>query len=452
MAQKITSRAARAAAGGAGVGSSRRGSPAGGRPLDELVQDCVHCGFCLPSCPTYVLTGEEADSPRGRIHLVGQVLAGTPIAGSPQLHLDRCLSCMACMTACPSGVRYDEIVELARRRVEDHGVRSPGDRLRRSAIFALFPHPRRLRAARAVLVLADRSGLRRLLRHPAVARHVPATVRTLDALAPALTPVESLPALLPGAEPRRGRVGLLTGCVQSVLFSGVNVATARVLAAEGFDVVVPADQGCCGALSGHAGRHREAAEMARRTIDCFSAAQVDTVVVNAAGCGSAMKEYARLLRDDPGYAHLAAELAARTRDLSEFLVASGTRAPRGRLDVTVAYHDACHLAHAQGIRGAPRTLLAEIPGLELREIAEPDLCCGSAGVYNLLEVETARELGLRKAAHVAATGADVLVAANPGCLMQIRASAGPQALAMTYSHIAEVLDASLRAAGHEHTA
>ncbi len=437
---------------GDGRRDGAHGAPGGSRPLAELVQDCVHCGFCLPSCPTYVLTGEEADSPRGRIHLVGQVLAGAPIAGAPQLHLDRCLSCMACVTACPSGVRYDEIVELARGRVAADGVRGRAERLRRWAIFALFPHPRRLRVARVALVAADRSGLRQMLRRPGVARRLPDLVRTLDALAPALTAVEDVPTFLPGAEPSRGRVGLLTGCVQSVLFSEVNAATARVLAAEGFDVVVPAGQGCCGALSSHAGREREAAEMARRTVDCFAAAGVDTVVVNAAGCGSAMKEYARLLRDDPRYAQPAAELAARTRDFSELLAAAGTRAPRGRLDVAVAYHDACHLAHAQGIRDAPRALLEEIPGLELREIAEPDLCCGSAGVYNLLEIDTARELGARKAAGVAATGADVLVAANPGCLMQIRAAADPGSAPMTYSHVAEVLDASLRAAGHGRSA
>ncbi len=415
----------------------------------DLVEDCVHCGFCLASCPTYVLTGEEADSPRGRIHLVGQVLGGTPIAGAPQLHLDRCLSCMACVTACPSGVRYGEIVTDARAQVEREVRRDPRDRLLRTAVFALFPYPGRLRVARSLLAAAERSGLRRLLRRAPIARHMPELLRTLDSLAPAVGPVERLPPLVRAAEPRRtsgARVGLLTGCVQSVLFSGVNAATARVLAAEGFDVVVPGAQGCCGALSGHAGREREAAELARRTIDCFDAADVDTVVVNAAGCGSAMKEYGRLLRDDRTYARRAAELSARTRDLSELLRAAGTRAPRGRLDMTVAYHDACHLAHAQGIREAPRALLAEIPGLELREVAEPDLCCGSAGVYNLLEPGMARQLGARKAAGVLATGAEVLVAANPGCLMQIRAACGGAGSSMTFSHIAEVLDASLRAA------
>ncbi|MCU1491568.1 MAG: glcF [Acidimicrobiaceae bacterium] len=415
-------------------------------PSRELLADCVHCGFCLPACPTYVLTGEEMDSPRGRIHIISQVLDGAPLPGAAQLHLDRCLSCLSCVTACPSGVRYDEIIADTRMQVERQAHRSPGERALRGAVFGVFPYPRRLRVARALLVAGERSGLRSLLRRKAVRKHLPGLLRTLDGLAPALGARERIAELVPARGECRGRVGLLTGCVQSVLFSPVNAATARVLAREGFDVVVPARQGCCGALSGHAGREEEAKRFARETVDCFERAGVDTVVVNSAGCGSAMKEYARLLRDDENYADRAEQFSLMTRDFSEFLSLAGSRATRGPVEMTVAYHDACHLAHAQGIRAAPRALLEEVPGLVVREIADPDLCCGSAGVYNLFQREWAGRLGERKAQAVLATGAEALVASNPGCLMQVRAASeelDSPGHAIGYYHLAQILDASL---------
>jgi glycolate oxidase iron-sulfur subunit len=266
----------------------------------------------------------------------------------------------------------------------------------------------------------------------------------MEALAPPLEARESLPERTPARGTRRGTVGMLLGCVQREFFPGVNAATARVLAAEGFDVIAPSRQGCCGALSVHNGREPEAQRFARALIDTFEAEQVDHVVVNAAGCGSSMKEYADLLADDPRYAERARAFADRVRDVSEILAEVGPVAERHPLPMAIAYHDACHLSHGQGIRVQPRQLLAGIPGLELREIAEGELCCGSAGIYNIIRPEAARELGDRKAANVLRTEAPLLVTANPGCLMQVAASLERSGHQIALAHIVEVLDASIR--------
>ncbi|GAA4217882.1 (Fe-S)-binding protein [Actinocatenispora rupis] len=411
----------------------------GERPPDRaLIDDCVHCGFCLPSCPTYVLWGEEMDSPRGRIHLMKQGLDGAPLSDEMVGHFDACLGCLACVTACPSGVRYDELIDQTRVQVERRHPRTRAERAVRGAVFALFPYPRRLRVLRGPLALYRRVGLDRLGRK--LSRHLPAALATMEELAPVIRRAPRLPARVAARGPRRAVVGLLTGCVQAAFFGQVGAATARVLAREGCDVVVPRGQGCCGALSGHSGRRSEAARFARATIDTFDAAGVDFVVTDSAGCGSAMKEYAELLPDDPR----AARFAARTRDVTELLVELGPVAPRHPVRRTVAYHDACHLAHAQRIRSAPRELLRGIPGLTLVEPAEADLCCGSAGVYNLLEPEPARELGDRKAERIRATGADLLVAGNPGCLLQITAALRRAGTELPTAHTVELLDASLR--------
>jgi glycolate oxidase iron-sulfur subunit len=413
-------------------------------PQRELVDDCVHCGFCLPSCPTYVLWGEEMDSPRGRIHLMKTGLEGEPLSESMVGHFDACLGCMACVTACPSGVQYGTLIGDTRAQVERRYDRPRGQELLREAIFRLFPYPKRLRAMRGPLSLYQRSGLSRLVRRSGLLERLSPTLRVMESLAPTLSRREKLPARIPAAGTRRAVVGMLTGCVQDAFFPAVNAATARVLAAEGCDVVIPPGQGCCGALSQHMGREQEAIGFARGLIDRFDAAGVDHVVVNAAGCGSAMKEYAHLLRDDPDYAARATAFVERTRDVSELLVELGPVATRHPLDITIAYHDACHLGHAQGIRSQPRELLRGIPGLTLTEIAEADLCCGSAGVYNLLNPAPATELGDRKARNVLDTGARVLVTANPGCLMQIAASAERLGEHLTLAHTVTVLDASLR--------
>ncbi|MDQ1665529.1 MAG: glycolate oxidase iron-sulfur subunit [Actinomycetota bacterium] len=455
----VTGMAGTAGTGGidgtAAIDGIDNGRPAfdGHRPPDAaLVGDCVHCGFCLPTCPTYVLWGEEMDSPRGRIYLMGQGLEGEPMTDAMAGHFDACLGCMACVTACPSGVQYDKLIEATRAQVERHHRRPARERLLRTAIFATFPYPRRLRLLRGPLRAYQRSGGQALLRRSGLLRRLAPALAAMESLAPTLGPradARPLPERVAARGPRRATVGLLTGCVQGAFFPGVNAATARVLAMEGCDVVIPRNQGCCGALSVHNGREQEAKAFARTVIETFEAADVDHVVVNAAGCGSSMKEYGELFSDEPAMAGRAAALADKVRDISEVLVELGPVAERHPLPMRVAYHDACHLAHAQGVRTQPRRLLTDIPGVELAEIAESEICCGSAGVYNLLNAEAAEPLGDRKAENIAATGADLLVTANPGCLMQVAAAfarRNPGQSPMPMAHTIEVLDASLR--GH----
>jgi glycolate oxidase iron-sulfur subunit len=429
--------------------------------LREVANDCVHCGFCLPACPTYQLWAEEMDSPRGRIYLVNQILNGAELTPAAAQHFDRCLGCMACMTACPSGVQYDQLIEAARVWTEEarpalpapaDGNRTVRDRAARAAIFALFPYPRRLRAMTGPLRAAQRTGLdRRLARSSLPGRLSPVLGAALRlapppsaAGRPGAAGAGRLPARVAARGPRRAVVGMLTGCVQSVFFPQVNAATARVLALEGCDVIIPRGQGCCGALSLHSGREAEAVAFARRTIETFERAGVDTIVVNSAGCGSAMKEYERLLSGDPDWAGRAAALSGRVRDLSEFLGELGPAAPRHPLPVTAAYHDACHLGHAQRITRQPRDLLRAIPDLRLVELPDAGTCCGSAGVYNLLQPEAASELGARKAQAVLDAGAALLISANPGCSLQIASALADRGERIAVAHTAEILDASLR--------
>ncbi len=436
--------------------------------LREVAKDCVHCGFCLPACPTYQLWAEEMDSPRGRISLVNQILDGAELTATAAEHFDRCLGCMACMTACPSGVQYDQLIEAARVWTEEarsapaapspDGKRPDGrrpdgrqtlrDRAARAAIFSLFPYPRRLRAATAPLRAAQRTGLDRRLARSGLPGRVSPVLGAAFRLAPPGVPAAAgrpLPRRVPALGTRRAVVGMLTGCVQSVFFPQVNAATARVLAAEGCDVVIPRGQGCCGALSLHSGQEAEASEFARRTIALFEQAGVDAVVVNSAGCGSAMKEYGRLLgQAGAGWAERAGEMSGKVRDLAEFLAELGPVARRHPLPVTAAYHDACHLGHAQRITRQPRDLLRAIPELTLAEIPDAGTCCGSAGVYNLLQPEAASELGARKAASVLATGASLLISANPGCSLQIASALAGRGQGIAVAHTAEVLDASIR--------
>jgi glycolate oxidase iron-sulfur subunit len=413
-------------------------------PDAALIADCVHCGFCLPTCPTYVLWGEEMDSPRGRIDIMKGGLEGDAFDGSSVRHLDQCLGCMACVTACPSGVQYDKLIESTRAQLERRVERPRAERLLRGAVYGLFPYPRRLRALRGPLRAYQASGLGRALARTGLLNRLPGPLQAMESLAPRLGRVERLPARTPAVGTRRRTVGLLTGCVQGTFFPDVNAATVRVLAAEGCDVVVPGRQGCCGALSAHAGREAEAIAFAKSVIETFEAAKVDTIVVNAAGCGSNLKEYGHQLRDEPDWAARAAELAATVRDITELLDELGPVAERHPLPMTVAYQDACHLAHAQGVREQPRRLLRSIPGVELREPAEAEICCGSAGTYNLLHPEPARELGERKARAVRATGAQAMVTANPGCWMQVATTLARLGERMPVAHTVQVLDASIR--------
>ena len=440
--------------------------------LRGVIKDCVHCGFCLPACPTYQLWAEEMDSPRGRIYLVNQILDGAELTAAAAEHFDRCLGCMACMTACPSGVQYDQLIEAARVWTEEarpalpalpDGKQKARDRAARAAIFALFPYPRRLRAMTGPLRAAQRTGLNRRLARTGLPGRLSPALGAAMRLAPRDLPPRASAARLPervqARGPRRAVVGMLTGCVQSVFFPQVNAATARVLALEGCDVVIPRGQGCCGALSLHSGREAEAAAFARAAIGEFERAGVDVVVVNSAGCGSAMKEYERLLagadesgpaeEDESGHAAAgwaarAAAMSGKVRDFSEFLAELGPAAARHPLPVTAAYHDACHLGHAQRITRQPRELLRAIPGLNLVELPDAGTCCGSAGVYNLLQPEAASELGARKAQAVLDSGAPLLVSGNPGCSLQIAAGLADRGEQVAVAHVAEMLDASLR--------
>ena len=419
-------------------------------PSSDLLADCVHCGFCLPQCPTYALWSRETDSPRGRIHLLKVALEGkASITPEFARHFDTCLGCMACMTACPSGVQYDKLVEAARPQLERHIARPLGDRLFRRLIFALFPYPRRLRWLALELWAYQRLGLQRLVRASGLLDALPARLRAMEAVAPRVSisgAWSSMPGVVPATGPRRRRVALLLGCVQRVFFSDVNRATVRVLAAEGCEVVIPQNQGCCGALLLHAGLEEDAAALARRFIDAFepSLAAVDAIVINAAGCGSTLKEYGHLLRDDPAYAARAEALAAKCRDISEVLADLEPLAPRHPVPMRVAYHDACHLQHAQGISAEPRRVLATVPELDVCEVPEGGLCCGSAGIYNLVEPEAADALGRRKADNILSTGADAVVSSNPGCLLQLGSALERQGRALRPMHLVEIVDASIR--------
>ncbi len=425
--------------------------------LRDIAGDCVHCGFCLPACPTYQLWGEEMDSPRGRIHLITQLLDGAEATPAAAEHLDRCLGCMACVPACPSGVRYDKLIESARAWATDAAEpvsalppRSARERAFRAAIFATFPYPARLRLLMGPLRAAQRTHADRLVQRAAdrLAPELAAALRVAPGRPGKPAPRGRLPELVRARGQRRAVVGLLTGCVQQVFFGHVNVATARVLAAEGCDVVIPRDQGCCGALSLHDGRRAQATGFAASLIETFERAGVDAIVVNSAGCGSALKEYGDLLAGDPALAGRAQALAAKIADLSEFLVNLGPVAPRHPIPMTVAYHDACHLAHAQRITSEPRQLLNDIPELKLVELTDAGTCCGSAGIYNLVQPQTAAELGLRKAQAVTEAHADLVVSGNPGCALQISSALsrlpGTAGAPVPVAHLAEVLDVAIR--------
>ena len=375
----------------------------------DIVDDCVHCGFCLQTCPTYVLWADEADSPRGRIVLIGDALEGAEISNELVTHIDRCLGCMACVTACPSGVRYDRLIERTRPGIERRHRRPRSERAVRRVLFGTLPHPKRLRAL-APLLPATRG---------IAATGLAGRLGNMARLAPRTPLRRALRAHLPERTPalgeRRGRVALLLGCVQRVFYPQVHLATIRTLAAEGYEVLAPPLPECCGALELHAGEDA-ATERARATVEAFTAlGELDHVITSAAGCGSAMKEYGALLGTPEARA-----FSSRVRDISEVLAGSPARAPRGAVALRVAYHDACHLAHAQGLREEPRELLRAIPELELLEVgAEREICCGSAGVYNVLQPDAAAELGARKARHVLDTGAEAIAAGNPGCAAQL---------------------------------
>jgi glycolate oxidase iron-sulfur subunit len=414
-------------------------------PSQQIIENCVHCGFCLPVCPTYVLWNEEMDSPRGRIYLMKLASEGAATI-NPQWvsHFDSCLGCMACMTACPSGVDYGKLIEATRAQIERHHPRSRGEQLHRRFLFAIFTRPDRLRLLRWPLLAYQKSGLQTLVRSVGFLKLFPKRLQSMEALMPKLGPNEPVPEIMPAQGAQRRRVGLLLGCVQREFFPQVNAATARVLAAEGCEVVAPHEQPCCGALMVHAGEEEGALALARKTIDAFERASVDTIVTNAAGCGSNVKDYGHLLRDDPNYADRAKAFAAKCKDITEVLTELPPRAPRNPLRLRVAFHDSCHLQHAQGVRSQPRQLLANIPELEFTEIPENAVCCGSAGIYNLVQPEAANALGDRKAELIAPLNANVVATGNPGCLLQLQSSLARLGRNTPVVHTIQILDASIR--------
>jgi glycolate oxidase iron-sulfur subunit len=411
-----------------------------------LIDKCVHCGFCLPTCPTYSLWKEEMDSPRGRIYLMKLALEGQIALDRTFVHhMDNCLGCMACMTACPSGVQYDKLIEATRSQIERNYDRAMTAGFLRRMMFALLPRPDRLRLLLGPMRIYRRSGLQSLVRRSGLLRLLPERVSAIEALMPAAaTNRSALPERLEAKGECRRRVGLLLGCVQQVFFAEVNLATAHVLAAEGCEVITPRDQGCCGALMLHTGEEEKALACARRTIEMFERAGVDAVVINAAGCGSSMKEYGYLLRDDPKYAERAKAFSAKCRDVSEVLAELEPRAPRHALPLKVAYHDSCHLQHAQGVRSQPRTVLGRIPELRILEPAEAALCCGSAGIYNLVKPGPAKELGDRKVHNLLATEAELIASGNPGCLLQLQSGLRRAGSAVPVVHTVQLVDASIR--------
>lgn len=412
-------------------------------PLEPLMDKCVHCGFCLSTCPSYLLLGQEMDSPRGRIYLMrAGVERRIGLSESVVAHFDSCLGCMACETACPSGVRYAPLIEETRASIEHDHARPTSDHFFRQMLFQFLPYPMRLRLIALPLGLVNH-----LRRWPRLLKKLPLRVRNLIALAPDPPPRGARAAVArrtAAAGERRARVGLVTGCVQRVFFGHVNHATVRVLAAEGCEVIAPRGQGCCGALALHAGRGDEARRFARRMIRRFERQNVDSIVINAAGCGSTMKSYGELLKNDPAWAERAQAFSAKVRDVSETLAGlQPARAVRQPMNLRVAYHDACHLAHAQGIRREPRQVLESIPGVTLVPFAESEICCGSAGIFNLVEPEMAAELGRRKVISIAASTPDVVVTSNPGCIVQIAANARVIGHSFRVLHLVELLDASI---------
>ncbi len=392
-------------------------APAIGKGIDyELFLDCVHCGLCTAACPTYVELGTEMDSPRGRIYLMRGVVDGRiPLDDDVKHHLDLCLNCRACETACPSGVQYGRLIEPFRNDlVKTKQATQTLPWWQRLVIFNIFPYPWRAR-----LALAPAKLLQWLRLDGVLSKIMPSRMRAMQEMLPRLRSLPALPEFLPAEGTKRATVGLLTGCINDVVLRHVNWATARVLQKNGCDVWVPRSQGCCGALHLHAGQEEPAARFAEKLCDTMlSRDGVDAFVTNVAGCGSTLKDYAHLLGHTP-YAEKGAKFQAKVKDINEFLMELGPVKPTHPLKLRATYHDACHLCHAQKIRQAPRDLLNLIPGLELVPLSESEICCGAAGSYNMTQPEMAERLGKRKSENLLATQPEAVFTANAGCLLQI---------------------------------
>lgn len=420
-------------------------------PNPKLIDSCVHCGFCLSTCPSYRVIGKEMDSPRGRIYLMDAINKGEISLNTAVVqHFDSCLGCLACVTTCPSGVQYDKLLAATRPQIERNYPRSFPDRLLRQLIFFLFPYPNRLRVLLVPLLVYQKLGVQKLVRSTGLLKRLFPRLAAMESILPKL-PLsafrDTLPTIIPAQGEKRYRVGMILGCVQRLFFSPVNEATVRVLTANGCEVVIPKTQGCCAALPEHQGQREQAKALARQMIDSFAGTDVDAVIINAAGCGHTLKEYGHILEDDAEYRGKAKEFAGKVKDVQEFLATAGLTTELSSLadkPLTLVYQDACHLLHGQKISVQPRQLLRQIPGVQLREPIDAALCCGSAGVYNMLQPEVAEELGQQKVQNLLNTGADLIASSNPGCTMQINKHLGLQNKKIPIMHPMELLDCSIR--------
>ncbi|MDV3348946.1 heterodisulfide reductase-related iron-sulfur binding cluster [Leptothoe sp. LEGE 181152] len=419
-------------------------------PDQSLIDACVHCGFCLTTCPSYRVIGKETDSPRGRIYLMDAINKGeAPLSAASASHFDSCLGCLACTTSCPSGVQYDRLIDSVRSQVNRNHQRPLPINLIRQLIFSLFPYPDRIRLLLGPLALYQWLGVSKVIRSTGLLERFSPQLAAMESNLPAVTPKcfqDNLPETVPAQGKKRYRVGMVLGCVQRVFFSDVNEATARVLSANGCEVVIPRSQGCCSALPAHQGETDQAQALARQMIDSFADTAVDYVIINAAGCGHTLKDYGHILKDDPDYCDKAVAFSDNVRDIQEFLAEVGLTAKLSAVTDTplkLVYQDACHLRHGQGITQPPRQLLKQIPNVSVADPIDAELCCGSAGVYNMLQPEVANELGQMKVTNLMNTGAALIASSNPGCALQIQKHLELQGKTLPLMHPIELLDKAI---------
>lgn len=414
--------------------------------------DCVHCGLCTSACPTYLETGNENDSPRGRIYLMRAVVDGRyPLTDTIQKHLDLCLDCRSCETACPSGVQYGRLIEPFRVETIQH-ERAQGKKpgwFQRLFLYGLFPYPGRMKWSLLPARWMQRLGLDKLMEKSGLLKLLPTPLQRANRLLPRLSPApQPLPEVLPAIGPKRARVGLFTGCVAEAMFAETNRATARVLQQNGCEVVIPRAQQCCGAIHYHSGAAEPAIRLARANFAAFPLADLDAVIINVAGCGSMLKDYGHMAHEalphDEATVKQLEAFAGKVQDIAEFLMKLGPVKPQGSLPIKATYHDACHLVHAQKIRQPPRQLLGLIPDLKLVPLTESDICCGAAGSYNLTQPDMADRLALRKVEHIRATGAEAVIMGNAGCSLQIQSTLREQGLDLPVLHPVDLLDLSYR--------
>jgi glycolate oxidase iron-sulfur subunit len=420
-------------------------------PEQKLIDACVHCGFCLATCPSYRIIGKEMDSPRGRIYLMNAIRQKeAALDATTSQHFDTCLGCLACVSTCPAGVQYDKLIAATRPQVERNQPRSFKDRIIRALIFNIFPYPWRLQIFLPFLWLYQKLGLQKLIRKIGILEKLFPRLAAMESILPEVTVKsfsQNYPDTIPSQGEKRYRVGVILGCVQRLFFSPVNEATVRVLTANGCEVVIPKTQGCCAALPAHQGQEKQAQALAKQMIDSFVDTDVDYIIINAAGCGHTLKEYGHILAGDPDYEEKAKQFTEKVRDVQEFLMEVGLTAELASIkdeELQIVYQDACHLLHGQKISLPPRQLLQKIPGVKLKEPIDAAVCCGSAGVYNMLQPEVASALGEQKVTNLLNTGAQLIASPNPGCALQIKKHLQLQSKEVPVLHPIELLDCAIR--------